>query len=92
MSYKQGMIELKAHNRYHTLWQRLDTGKWEKDFDSNNIDWNQKSRRVDNPEEEWDWCAELPHSCDAWEIGDVDAMKVLIADLEAAIVEMEAKT
>ena len=34
---------------------------------------------------------QLPHSCDAWEIGGPAEVRLLIADLEAAIKEYEAK-
>jgi len=36
--------------------------------------------------------AYLPHSCDEWQIGDADNVRLLIADLQKILVELEKNT
>jgi hypothetical protein len=33
----------------------------------------------------------LPHSCDEWEIGDADNLRLLIADAQRMLAEFEAR-
>ena len=44
------------------------------------IGWNKSIRRLE---------ASLPHQCDKWIIGDVDHVRVMIADLTALVPEFE---
>ena len=92
MSYRKGQVRVKADNKWHVNWQSRITGEWGDD-----IPWaehvpDQRGRTIDHPEEEWTFKASLPHSCDEWEIGGVEEIVQLIADLGdalAAIVDRE---
>ncbi len=91
MSYNQGQVHLQVSNKIHYEWIQED-GTWGKSSTywlhnrRDLVGEARDGRRVPHREEEWTFEVILPHSCDAWEIGGAHEIKLMIKDLERALV------
>ena len=83
MSYKKGMLTVRRHNSYHIEWLHKD-GTWARRFDYDTLVKPTETRRIEHPEPEHIFEAELPHSCDSWVIGDSESLAALAHDLGRA--------
>ena len=89
MSYSKDVVKISISNQYSHFWRAKnsfdDWGHW------SDVQGAAEHKQIEKSESEWEYSIELPHSCDAWEIGGIEEARQLIADLNELIIELESK-